>query len=1140
MNRMYAWSAIAAVFETALSFGAALEVGAGKTYTDIASAVAAAQSGDTIQIDAGTYFVNTALTLGNVKIIGAGRGQTIITRDGQNYKNQKLFILTDAGALVDNLTVKDVYAQDVGGTSGCIFEFPNTTGAGKISRLVVECCTAGSSGAGYICYIGQNASAEVEDVIFRNNSMRDSGGSGVIYANRATSAKITNCAFIHNTGFTTGAIRIMNNCEVAGCTFADNRTNYTVPANARGGAVYMEGISNKKTILTNCVFFADHAWYDATPVAPEVYYSAINATLTNCFFDCAWDAKVPAIGKGAISITEGDFTDVYSGDFRPHANSALIREGGITRGYFAASDATGPAYTPTGPAEITLSLNDSINEAIHAAPEGQVINLAEGIYSVTGTLWIAKGITLRGAGMDKTFLMRAGSTYNSTPYLRLEHPGAVVSGVTISNVTATANNQAGVLFIAAQGGEFKDSRITKSKGGGSGTGATIGVAGKGWIHHSILNANTVNGASGESIIYMWGGVLDNCLACKNTYITEGCVSMRGNGKISNCTFADNVTRNDSTARLCAGIFWKKESSFDPTGSRIVNTIFTRGTAEKDTSEGAPEWYNKGGTAAQFTNCFSHCGWGSGVPVIGAGSVAVSDDGFVDAANGDYHLKTTSAAYEKGADFEGIAATDLDGNDRVQGDFPDIGCFEAAAGQLTAGIKVVPTEGFVGETFHCTPIINGMPDGKSFTCQWMFRNENVSETDIVSTESECDQTFASAGTRSVYLAVYDEGGQLLVEAEPELNYLRIGVRTNFVAAADDASATPAFPYDTPQTAAKTNLAALVAEAIPGQTIVLGKGSFDAGGLLDLSGLRVVGRGWDETVVTNAPLAAQSESYSQECFIKLNQAGSLLDNLCISNVITYFNNGSLITIGAAGGTVSRVKVVGCRGGYSANGFIAGLYGPNSLLTRCIFKDCTVQENGKCGCIFAENGSKIDNTLVDGTHGLCIGGGIIAEGQMTEIRNCTVVRNHIGTTALFRPNATATGFVFWNHNDVDVGSKFVNCVAACNETPPNVGDGGSAWQGSKETVRAFCVSNCAFSADAALTGANCLLVDDVSRAFRDIAEGDWRLRSGSPLIDSGVNEIWSGDALDLLGNPRVFHGLVDIGCYERQETGTVFIIR
>jgi len=49
-------------------------------------------------------------------------------------------------------------------------------------------------------------------------------------------------------------------------------------------------------------------------------------------------------------------------------------------------------------------------------------------------------------------------------------------------------------------------------------------------------------------------------------------------------------------------------------------------------------------------------------------------------------------------------------------------------------------------------------------------------------------------------------------------------------------------------------------------------------------------------------------------------------------------------------------------------------------------------------------------------------------------------------------------------------------------------------------------------------------------DGPDNDYRLSSGSPCIDGGVNEDWMWGAVDLDGNPRILYGtfslMVDIG--------------
>lgn len=49
-----------------------------------------------------------------------------------------------------------------------------------------------------------------------------------------------------------------------------------------------------------------------------------------------------------------------------------------------------------------------------------------------------------------------------------------------------------------------------------------------------------------------------------------------------------------------------------------------------------------------------------------------------------------------------------------------------------------------------------------------------------------------------------------------------------------------------------------------------------------------------------------------------------------------------------------------------------------------------------------------------------------------------------------------------------------------------------------------------------------------FRDPDNGDFRLQSNSPLIDQGDNS-YVTTTLDLLGNPRIGNGIVDIGAFE-----------
>lgn len=210
---------------------------------------------------------------------------------------------------------------------------------------------------------------------------------------------------------------------------------------------------------------------------------------------------------------------------------------------------------------------------------------------------------------------------------------------------------------------------------------------------------------------------------------------------------------------------------------------------------------------------------------------------------------------------------------------------------------------------------------------------------------------------------------------------------------------------------------------------------------------------------------------------------------------------------GGGAQGVVLIGCL--LRAN--TATLRGGGAF--DCSLQDCRLIGNS------AENGggaseSFLWNCMVTSNTASENGGG----AYESALRGCLVVGNSANQGGGTSGGDLASATVCDNQASVAGGGVYDGFVINSIVHGNHLADATSNdWTGSSMQ---YSLSNPQPDGDGNQTG---------DPAFVNSAEGNFRLQADSPCINTGTNQPWMAEAIDLDGNPRIIDETVDIGAYE-----------
>ena len=755
-------------------------------------------------------------------------------------------------------------------------------------------------------------------------------------------------------------------------------------------------------------------------------------------------------------------------------------------------------YTPTASGEVmpvygTLETvtdgGDLAAKVAAASADGGfgVVRAGAGTYTISAQLSLGS-VRLEGSGRDGTGASVLVSSGVRCRGISLNNKYAYVSGFRVQGFfppnTTAEKNGCGV-SIESNGGTVVDCRLTANSsseshvaGGGVYCKSASGLIARCIIDNNKLSYGTIKSNNGGGGIYMTAGVLENCLIYGNYSSHDGGGVMATGGTIRNCTVVDNF--GQGIAGLYAG-----ESV------KVYNTAIFGNIAWFGPSFGGNEWY-----CATVANSNNFVSCASSLPVGATGLVC--EPCFNAPGIGDYAPRAGSQLIDAGGDAGTPMSLPLDlyGNPRLSGEGVDIGCIEYDGDSEAVGIRISPRPAaFKGDTVTFVPVFRG--GLAADTCTWTVKDaasgQTVSTLDALSPSYTCP----AAGSFTLELSA---GGRTATWT----NCLYVvESRTNVVSTLTSAA-----------------VQAAVDAAIDGSVIILEDGIYEITAPVTVyKGVKLISRNGAEKCIFKVP------ANKTERPLIMSAPGAELVGVTLTGGHDgkYQIVGSIV--GAGGGLIDHCII---SNNWETNthkwGVGLGLGGKNAIVRNSLFENNRFAGGNQChgGAVYMFGGV-IENCLFKNNFAYELGGAIYMRGSEGNVINCTFVKNSAGGPKV----STGKGGAIYLASASGTG-RIVNCAFYDNSCDQDKTEGSPDWYCADSSAKAMFV-NCAMSACA--PNATCFVPENGNFNFSDADNGDYRLKTLSPLVDKGADEYVNPLIVKDFGgtNARVLGDHVDIGCYE-----------